>query len=281
MPHLSQLARDYSDKHVTVIGLTSADKNNTLDDVREMVEDKGDEMDYTVAWDVERKTNEAYMKASNQRGIPTSFLVDKAGKIAWIGHPMSADIPLAHVVADTWDYDKGPAMMEQISEDKRAMRASARTDPGKALTLLKSFRKQYPLADKGLESLHFSILARLPKHVTEATKLGRSIVEKAVAEKDPMGLNAFAWNLVDPEAEFEHRFLDLAQLAAGKAEEFSGGKDGAILDTVARVHYWRGDFEQAIEVQRRAVEHSEGRMKEALREVLQEYEEASEGKRSV
>ena len=100
MPHLSQLQRDYQDKNVTIIGLTSADKNNTLEMVKEMTEKKGDGMNFTVAWDVERTTNEAYMKASGQRGIPASFLVDKKGNVAWIGHPMNVDIPLAYVIGD-------------------------------------------------------------------------------------------------------------------------------------------------------------------------------------
>ena len=61
MPHLSQLQRDYKDKHVTVIGMTSVDKTNTLEAVNAMVKEKGDGMDYTVAFDDGRKTNEAWM----------------------------------------------------------------------------------------------------------------------------------------------------------------------------------------------------------------------------
>ena len=272
MPHLSQLQRDYKDKHVTIIGLTSEDRRNTLEMVKEMVEDKGDVMDFTVAWDTERKTNAAYMAASGQRGIPTSFLVDQSGNIAWIGHPMNVDIPLAMVVAGTWDYEDGPAMMEAIDEKRTAIYRAASTDPAKALALLSAFRDEYPVASKGMEGLEFSILCQLPDHVAEAKKVGRVLVNEAIAEKNASALNAFAWPLVDPEEKRKDRFLELAMLAASKANEFSGNSDPAILDTLARVYFWQGDMQEALEIQRRAVEAAPEEMKASLQKAAEEYE---------
>lgn len=278
MPHLSQLQRDLRDQNVTIIGLTSEDKNNSLEQVKQMVREKGDGMDFTVAWDVERTTNEAYMKASNQRGIPTSFLVDQAGKIAWIGHPLSVDIPMAMVLDKTWDYEKGPALLKRINDQKQALYEAAGSDPEKALELLAAFREAYPLAAGGLETLHFSILTQLPGREVEATKIGREIVEREIAAKNAGALNAFAWGLVDPEVSSANRFLDLALLAAVKANEFTGGEDPAILDTVARVYFWRGDLEKAVEHQKRAVKYADKRMKGSLTPALKEYEKAIQEK---
>jgi tetratricopeptide (TPR) repeat protein len=274
MPHLSQLAREYSDKDVTVIGMTSEDPSNTLEKVRAMVEDKGDVMDYTVAWDVEQQTNEAWMKAAGQRGIPACFLVDKAGKVAWIGHPAVADIPLAKVVDGTWDYEEGPALMKAISERRSAIYEAAAKEPAEALRLFDALADDEPLAVKGLEGLRFSALAKLPERADEAAKLGGQLVDEAIAAKNSGSLNEIAWNLVDPEVELENRFLDLAQRAAEQADTLTNGEDAAIIDTLARVHFWRGDFEQALAIQRRAVEHAEGQMKTALEGVVAEYEKA-------
>ena len=44
-----------------------------------------------------------WMTAAGQEGIPTAFIVNKEGKIAWIGHPMEMDKPLEKIVAGTWD----------------------------------------------------------------------------------------------------------------------------------------------------------------------------------
>jgi len=280
MPHLSQLQRDYKDKDVTVIAMTKRDPNNSLQQVKQMVEDKGDGMDYTVAFDQERTTYANFMDAAKKRGIPTCFLVDKSGKIAWIGHPANADIPIAKVVEGSWDYEKGPAMMKAISEARMAIYTASAPEPQKALELLVTFKADYPLAARGLDELHFSILARLPAHKVEAAKLGRKLVDEAIAAENPMALNSFAWNLVDPEASLENRFLDLAMLAANKANAFTDEKDGAILDTVARVYFWKGNLKKAIEIQKSAVENAIGPMKPQLRKALEEYEKALGKKRA-
>ncbi len=276
MPHLSELQRTYRDDGLTIIGMTSVDKSNSLEKVHEMVEAKGDGMDYSVAWDVERQTNTAYMTAAKQRGIPTGFLIDQAGKVAWIGHPMQLDIPLSHVMAGTWDYEEGPAMMEDISNSRNDIYKAA--EPKLALERLLAFKQKYPVAAKGMESLHFNILASLPKHAEEAQRLGHELVAKSIEHKDSNGLNGFAWTLVDPAVERENRFLDLALLAADKANEFSGKKDPSVLDTVARVHFWRGDLAKALEIQKLAVEHAEGKMKESLLKAVEEYSSALQGK---
>ncbi|MCP3918323.1 MAG: TlpA family protein disulfide reductase [bacterium] len=281
MPHLSQLQRDYKDKNFTIIGMTAGDRNNPLEAVQAMVKKKGDGMDYTVAFDVERKTYESWMSAAGQRGIPTSFLVDKSGKIAWIGHPANVDIPLAKVVEGTWDYEKGPAMMKRIYEARDKIYEAASIEPKRALELLEKFRTEYPMAAKGLDSLHFKILAGIPEQMEAATKLGTKLVEKAIAAKDPMALNQFAWNLVDPEVKSENRFLDLALRAANKASELTEEKDAATLDTVARCYYWKGDLEMALKTQKRAVEHAEGEMKSQLEPVVREYEKALKAKKKA
>ena len=98
MPHLSEMQARYAKDGVTVIGATKPDSSNTLDAVRKMTESMGDRMAYTVGWDAEGKTYASYMDASGQSGIPTSFLVDRQGRIAFIGHPSMMDLPLARVV---------------------------------------------------------------------------------------------------------------------------------------------------------------------------------------
>jgi thiol-disulfide isomerase/thioredoxin len=108
MPHMTELQAQYKDQ-VTVISVTSADPKNTLDKVEAMVKDKGDEgMGYTVAWDKGRETNDAYMKAAGQNGIPCAFIVDAESKVAWIGHPRRMDEKLAEVVRGAGKVKKEP-----------------------------------------------------------------------------------------------------------------------------------------------------------------------------
>jgi hypothetical protein len=53
----------------------------------------GDKMTYRVALDDKTsdkngQMSQTWMEAAGQDGIPTAFLVDTKGHIAWIGHPM-------------------------------------------------------------------------------------------------------------------------------------------------------------------------------------------------
>jgi hypothetical protein len=54
----------------------------------------GDKMTYRVALDDKEgsekgKMAETWMEAAGQNGIPTAFLIDTTGHVAWIGHPMT------------------------------------------------------------------------------------------------------------------------------------------------------------------------------------------------
>ncbi len=92
MPHLSELARRHAGK-LTVIGVNVMEARGgdpRVGAVRTFVERKGAEMDYTVAMDdpATGPVFEAWMKAGGSSGIPTSFIVDGAGSMVWMGHPL-------------------------------------------------------------------------------------------------------------------------------------------------------------------------------------------------
>jgi len=102
MPHMSDLQAQYKGK-VTFIGFTSKDNNgNNQEKVSAFVEKRGPKLGYTFAYADDRDTNDAWMKAAGQGGIPCCFVVGKGGNIAYIGHPMYLDVVLPKVVEGTW-----------------------------------------------------------------------------------------------------------------------------------------------------------------------------------
>ncbi len=275
MPHLSALAREYKSKNVTIIGCTSADPNNTLDKVEAMVKEKADGMDYTVAWDKERTTNEAYMKAANQRGIPTSFLIDGKGNIAWIGHPMFLDMPLDMVCSGKWDPKTGP---EEIAKAQKALQdvfTKMNTDPKAAIEAWSKLEKDYPKLAHQMADRKFNLYLAAADY-ENAYKVGNELVDKAIKGKDAMKLNEIAWTIVDPDGDVSRKDLDLAMKAAVKADEFTNGQDAAIVDTLARVHFLKGNVDKAIELQTRAVSLAKGSMKEELEKSLTEYKKKAQ-----
>jgi thiol-disulfide isomerase/thioredoxin len=271
MPHLSELQRRYADQGLTVIGMTDPDPNNSLEQVEAMVAAKDDVMAYTVAWDESGQSDTRYMKAAKQNGIPTSFLVDKSGKIAFIGHPMWLDLPVAKVLDGTWDAVAGNAEIAEATKRLNAAFSLMRSDPGGALDAMEALVGEHGGVASLVENVRLSLTLGAGRY-DDAFALAAKQVEQAVEEKDAVTLNAVAWALVDPAAKLEKRDLDLALEAAAAANALTGGKDAATLDTLARVYAWKGDLTKAIAIQEKAVALVKGtRMAEDLRATLLEY----------
>ncbi|HWQ90364.1 MAG TPA: TlpA disulfide reductase family protein [Clostridia bacterium] len=90
IPHLNELHTKFKDKGLIVIGQNVWERDEKK--VEPFVKEMGEKMTYRVALDDKQGNKEgkmatAWMEAAGQNGIPAAFLVDKNGKIAWIGHP--------------------------------------------------------------------------------------------------------------------------------------------------------------------------------------------------
>jgi hypothetical protein len=81
----------FKDKGLIVIGQDCSERDESQ--VAPFVKKMGDKMTYRVALDdktsdKQGQMSKTWMEAAGQNGIPTAFLVDTKGVIAWIGHPM-------------------------------------------------------------------------------------------------------------------------------------------------------------------------------------------------
>ena len=107
IPHLTDLQKKYKD--VAFVGVSVWERDTK--GVKPFVEEMGDKMDYRVALDDVPEGGDGndgamaktWMNAAGQNGIPAAFVVNGDGKIAWIGHPMAMDKPLADIVGGKWD----------------------------------------------------------------------------------------------------------------------------------------------------------------------------------
>jgi thiol-disulfide isomerase/thioredoxin len=100
IPHLTELQKKYGDRLV-IIGVSDEPQET----VEPFVNKQGDNMDYVVATDRRNGTNRSWMKASGMEGIPAAFIVDAAGKIAYIGRPNEEAfyLTLASVMSGRYD----------------------------------------------------------------------------------------------------------------------------------------------------------------------------------
>ena len=107
IPHLTQLQVRHP--AVTIIGVAVSEPD--VEHLRTFIADKGETMNYIVAMDsVDSVTGvswgrSVWLKPAYAIGVPMAFIVDRDGRIAWIGRPLEMDDVLAAVVTGSWDME--------------------------------------------------------------------------------------------------------------------------------------------------------------------------------
>jgi thiol-disulfide isomerase/thioredoxin len=274
MPHLTELQKKHKEKGLRIISVTSEDPNNSLEKVEAMVKKQGDEkMGYTVAWDKGRATNEAFMEAAGQNGIPCAFIVNGEGSVAYIGHPMGMDKPLEAILAGKYDIAKA----REAGKLKASLqRAFQKRDWEAALTTIDAVLKADPEGEQDLHAQKFFILLLPMKQHARAYALGRELLEKQLKDQ-AMPLNAMAWTILDSE-EVTTRDVTLALAMAKRSSELTGDKDPQVLDTLALAHHKNGDSKKALELQKKALDLAGEGLKDELEGRLKTYREAVDKK---
>jgi thiol-disulfide isomerase/thioredoxin len=286
IPHLTELQKKYKD--VVFIGVDVWERDPSL--VEPFVKKMGDKMGYRVATDdvpgadrMEGKMAKNWMKAAGQNGIPTAFVV-QGGKIAWIGHPMSMDKPLAQIVGGKWDLAKAAADFKKAQAVRKKMQAlmpkfaAARRsgDTKKLLSLLDDAIKDDPSLEGSLAQMKLQTLVKLgdnEKTAEYASRLGGEVFKDHAQM-----LNALAWTLVaKPGDKPDPKLMKVALQAARQADKLAEEKDPAVADTLARVYSVSGQKAKAVEVQERAVKLAKGTpLEKQLQARLESYKNATE-----
>jgi len=293
IPHLTELQKEYAASNVTVIGVASSERPKTVEEKRagllKFIEGKGDAMAYTIGFDPDRSMSETWMKPAKQNGIPTSFIVDKTGTIAWIGSPFVMDEPLKQIVDGKWDIKAEAAKAKAEAELQAKMeplmnKANQGMQESKwdeVIAALDEISALGASAEKQVVAWKFYVM--LQQKNFDGAYAHAEKASKGVFLSDASGLNQLAWMMVDPQlAEIlEKKNYELAQKLATRACELSKGKsdEAPMLDTLAAVHFAKGEHAKAVEVQTRAVDLMKG--KQGLEEFeakLETYKKAVENK---
>ena len=205
MPHISQLQNEYG-QDVKFVGI-SDENEQVVQEFFDGVQDQEqgttwhDAITYTIALDdADKNTGKAYMRAAQQNGIPTAFVVGRDGHVEWIGHPMQLDEPLAKIVAGDWDRAAALAKFEsqkKVQEITRqlqlALRRARSTGDWSELRQIVAEAAAAGVAPDVVRSLRFDV-AVLSSNYEEAHALAD---ELATANWDnAQQLNGLAWNLV-------------------------------------------------------------------------------------
>lgn len=123
MPHLIEFQKKYADQGLRVIGVGSRedtpDRAVAEETIEKFLSEKFPEINYAIAFEHGGLMNKAWLDAGLARGIPHSFVIDREGKIAFIGHPAFLDPLLPQILDGTYDYaDAKQKDEERIKRDQ-------------------------------------------------------------------------------------------------------------------------------------------------------------------
>ncbi|MCP3964999.1 MAG: redoxin domain-containing protein [Lentisphaerae bacterium] len=273
IPHLNILQRKYIKDGLIVTGI-STEKPEVISKYL-----KGQGLsNYSFGADDNMKTSAVYMKGINV--IPAAFIIDKTGKVVWIGHPMEVEPVLKRIFSGKFNMNKE---QHERKENKKLKAAFAKRDYKEALKLTEERLKENP-GDPKYVSLKAFILFSLGKadesfkYVDEMIKaypdhlklyqVKMVILKKLQKDKEldacykvcinkftkPLDLSNLAWEMIS--RKFGTAKLNLALQAAEKAyknDNFEKPADEAVVgNTLARVYYLVGRLDKAITVQKKA-----------------------------
>ncbi|MGI8924835.1 MAG: redoxin family protein [Fimbriimonadales bacterium] len=260
IPHITEMTKKFKDK-VTFSGISVWErKPEDFEHVDKFIKEMGDKMDYHVAVDGKSGAMaQTWMKASGSNGIPTAFVVDKDGKVAWIGHPMGGlEEVLDQVVAGTFDSVAQAAKDAEESSKMEKIQGQMREAFG--LYQKEDYKGAVAIVDKliaedsSLEAQMggFKFMVLLAEGTPAAGAYGKMLAE-TYYKSDAMGLNQLAWTMVDDNAKVKNADYKLAVAWAEKANELSKNQDPAIMDTLALAYFKSGKIDKAIATQEKAV----------------------------
>ena len=281
IPHLNELWQKFKDRGLIAIGQDVWDQD---DGVAAFVKKMGDQMTYRVALDDKSQETNGFMavnwmKAAEQNGIPTAFVINKQGRIAWIGHPMGLDEKtLEEILADKFDiaafaaeYERQQMAQKQDMELRiKLTKAIKNKDWDAAETTIAEMKKSEPAMGDSLDTVRFSILLSR-KNYTDAYKLAESLSD--AHPKNAMLQNSLAWTIATQPG-LEKRDLALAEKAVLRANEATQDKEPAVLDTLARIQFMNGKKTEAIATEQKAVNAAaDDGQKRALEKILEDYQQ--------
>jgi thiol-disulfide isomerase/thioredoxin len=291
IPHLTELQKKHKD--VTFIGVSVYEQDPKA--VKPFVDEMSEQMDYRVAMDAvsqaagggDGKMAKNWLEAAGQEGIPTAFIVNGDGNVAWIGHPAAMDSPLEEILSGKWDLKLAAATFKKEMVEKRELKelsnkindANKSGDKKALLAVLDQGIVAHAKLEPQLGPIKFRTLIALGDSHDKALQYGTHLVED-VMKGNPQGLNYVAWLIVDPEAKKkpEPGFVKLALQAAQSADETTKGKEPVVADTLARAYFLSGNAAKALETQERAVKLAKGSPLEddqGLKDRLAEYQKAA------
>jgi tetratricopeptide (TPR) repeat protein len=250
----------------------------------------GKDMSYRVALDDKSKMDKGamavtWMDAAGRNGIPSAFVVNKQGKVAWIGHPMEMTEKLwDEILSDKYDMAKAAADYEKEVAKVEKEQASQQQMQGLSMKLTAAVEgEKWAEADAVVDEiaklnpedaispqLVRMKLLLMQKKYDEAYKVAGGLSD---AHPDETRLQlAMAWTIV-AQPGLEKRDTALAEKMAERANKAEEGKNPSVLEVLARTQFMNGKKDAAIATEQKALDLVPASQAAPLKTNLQSYKD--------
>jgi thiol-disulfide isomerase/thioredoxin len=274
MPHLAEIQEKYKEQGVTVIAVDSREANPEL--APPCVKRFEKLMSFRVAMekrsDGKGQMAETWLDAARVPGMPSTWIIDRAGKIAWIGFPANVERPLAGIVRG--DYDPAKERELAAALNARRQQFSAAVDNGdydKAWKIHDEMDSLDPYShvDRSLEKI--KILLEKKKDYAAAWALIRQLTDGPL-KNDWFMQSRIAQQIVAlPEK--DKRDLDLALHLMRRVVELKNNEDWMTMKSFAEIYAAQGNWDKAIALQTKVVHSLGGMAHDREAEILKQYQE--------
>ncbi len=261
--HLDELEGQFN-RQMQVVAVSVFESNQSS--VVGYVDKMGSKMDFTVAVDngsdqkhgLDGQLAATWLQASGQMSLPIAFIIDKTGKIAWIGSPAGSliDEPLRKIIDGSWDIEAFKQRFDSAQEKQKQ-----ETDLGAQIQLSMENKKWddalrfadelIPLDQETAASARYLILLQ-EKDWAGAYSYCKQMADGPFA-KDARGLYDLGWLTINPKAHYDKANYPLGLEVMKKAVELTYQKNAEMLDGLAWAYYQSGDKANAATTEQRAI----------------------------
>lgn len=255
IPELAKLANDYRDAaaiisiHVWENNRNQPENLSYIDRVEKFVKNE-ERIHYRVAIDVpEQKTADLWLKASGISAAPAVFIVDREGRIAWIGSTPDMEKALDDVVKGK-EPELPQTHLTKLLEQyvNKLWQTGSKGDTDESLAAIDSLIEVYP----EMTGLHYDKIRMLLKW---QEKRGQEVV-RTLLKKNASWLRDYLFYLI-PALTYQHKpDYDLALKVCDMVLESCNytPTSALILQSKAEIYFRKGEKELSIATQKNAIE---------------------------
>lgn len=258
-------------------------KEEDVTKVGPFIKRMGERMTYRIALDqVSGTTNESgrmvetWLRAADEKGIPTTFLIDKQGRIALIDDIDEESIE--QVLAGTFDAKKRaierealPAKLQEWDKHKQLAKDAWQSKQwDKSLSEIDELEKIFPPKKHGFTRFNRIMVLISKEDFDTASKMA---IQLSNDNRDDAGVQNRVALTIAKRAVTNSVILDTADLIIRRAIVLSERQDPQYLDTQARIAFLQGKKEKAITVETEALSLAEAENKDEFQRALDSYKE--------